>query len=309
MLKKVIIAMFLSLLFVQVNWEELKGEKFVDKENTRRVMNIDAEYEFSSILDGISNEQLWNVGFMYLIYNKDIDIDLVYKNISFFCIFIFVLFILVEGHYLLLIFLINPLIVDFCFSQYRSALALSLLYLAYMLRKRRLYLPILIMLPAVFIHTSVLLILLIYFLIFIILNKFRSQKKKLIFFSCLIALAICLILGPLREVILTYFNDRRGGVGYSHSSGLLFSLFWIILTVFFLIQRKVFYNNELVLIGIVLILIYLINTLVLNIYGSRFLSLGFVLFLVAISKFKRAHLPIIILLFLFNNLMQWVLWL
>ena len=49
MLKKIIIAMLLSLLFVQVDWEELKDIGFVDKENTTRVMSNDTEYEFSSI--------------------------------------------------------------------------------------------------------------------------------------------------------------------------------------------------------------------------------------------------------------------
>jgi len=309
MLKKIIIAMLLSLLFVQVDWEELKDIGFVDKENTTRVMSNDTEYEFSSIADGISSEQFWNFGFMYLVHNKNIDIDLIFKSISFFCIFIFVLLVLVEGHYLMLFFLINPLIVDFCFSQYRSAFAFSLLCLAYMLRKRRPYLPILILMPAVFIHTSVLLILLIYFLIFIILNKFRSQKKKLIFFSCVIALVVSLTLGPFRDAILTYLNDRRVGSDYSHHSGFLFSIYWMILAVFFLIQRKDFYNNRLVLTGIVLLFIYLINTLALNIYGSRFLSLGFVLFLVAISKFKRTDLLFITPLFLFHSLLHWISWL
>jgi hypothetical protein len=309
MLKKILIAAFLAFLLVQVNWEELKGVTFEDKENTIAVMRIDREYDLFSLSDAISNETLWNIGFLYLVHNNNMDIDVIFKNVSFLCVFVFVLLVLVEGHYLLFFFLINPLIIDFCFSQYRSALAMALLYLAYMLRKRRIYLPILILLPAVFIHTSVLLILLIYFLIFILLKKFRSQKKKLIFFSCLIALVICIILGPFRDIILTYFNDRRADIKYPHSSGLLFSIFWIILAVYFLIQRKNFYNNELLLTGIVLLFIYLINTLVLNIYGSRFLSIGFVIFLVAISKFKGAHLKIIIPLFVLNSLIQWIYWL
>ena len=300
--------MLFSLLFVQVDWDKIKDIGFVDKENTTRVMSNDKEYEFISITDAVSGEQFWNFGFMYLVHNKNIDIDLIFKSISFFCIFIFALLVLVEGHYIMLLFLINPLIIDLCFSQFRSAFAFSLLCLAFILGKKRPYLTILILIPAVFIHTSVLLIISIYFIMYIITNKFRNQKKKLIFFSCVIALVVSLILGPFRDAIFTYLNDRRAGLDYSHHSGFLFSIYWMILAVFFLIQRKDFYNNRVILTGIVLLFIYLINTLVLNIYGSRFLSLGFVCFLVAMSKFKRTDLIFITPLFIFFNLFYWISW-
>tara|TARA_B110000503_G_C7160378_1_gene419397 strand:- start:1372 stop:2301 length:930 start_codon:yes stop_codon:yes gene_type:complete len=309
MLKKIIIAMLFSLLFVQVDWEELKGSGFADKENTTNVMSSDYNYAFNSISESFINEQIWNSGFRYLVHKQNLEIDLIFKYISFFCIFIFALLVIVEGHNLILLFLINPLIVDFCFSQYRSALALALLFLAYMLSKKRPYLGVLILIPTIFIHSSMVLFLSIYFLISILVKKFRGQEKKLMFYCFLLSIVICLSLGPFRDVILTYLNDRRASGEYYHHSGFLFSLFWIILSGFFLIQRKSFYTNKLLLTGIVLIFIYLINTLVLNIYGSRFLSVGFVLFLLAISKFKVSHLKIIIPLFCLNSLLQWIYWL
>ena len=135
--------------------------------------------------------------------------------------------------FLPLIFLASPLIFELAYSQLRSALAVSFLFIAYVFFPRKNYIAIAICLFAATIHTTMLIFLAVYLLCLATSDKGGYFSRWPI--SARVAMilgagvVVGLVVGPLRETLLIMLGDRRADDYLDLSSSPLYLSFWVAL--------------------------------------------------------------------------------
>lgn len=213
--KNLFYSLIFAILFSVFPWELILPEVYFNDRNTYRIM---VESHFNKIIFGgyydtitsyFSYEWAWNFT-LYVFYEElKFSFDTIFLFLTFFNIFITSLIFTKITKVGYLPFLLNPWFFDFIYSQTRLALAISLLYLCYLLflRKIRIILP-LIILYALLIHTSALLFLIIYIITYYINTlKINYLIKYLLCVS--LGLGLAIILGPNLMGILDTLGDRR----------------------------------------------------------------------------------------------------
>lgn len=312
---EIIVCLIFSLCIVSLPWESLwetaHGYKFIDRDTYRigflsSSLRLDYSYPVG-VFGYFTDEFLWYYSVKTLLL-CGIDIEFIFTLISLSCIFSFSLILKKSVHIYSLIFLVNPLVIDLAFSQLRLALAISILFFSYLTKQR--FLKYILVLFALFIHTSSIIFLFLFIATsFISKNKnfFRMNNKAFIYtLIILTSLSFAIALGPLREIILFYIGDRR--VEYPDmASSWFYGSFWIALLCFGMFQNRNFFNNYLNSYATGILALAFFN-ITFGTYFSRFIAAAFPVIIIYMLSLSRGFRLIAICLFLPYALAQWLFW-
>ncbi|MFD2754736.1 EpsG family protein [Comamonas terrae] len=317
-LSKFIFLFSFAFIFSIIPWEALyaisNGDGFVDKkiyldpflyeDNLSRINDVVGFFGY------ISGEFLWYFIIDFLVNKVGISLDVVFISISFLTIYVFACLISRWGEIYHVIFLFNPLVVDFAFSQYRMALAMSLLGGAYILFEKYKKTSFILLLLTVFIHTGSFIFIFIY--VFVLYLKKANFKRNLnatwiYIFSFAFGVIISILIGPLRDFILSIIGDRRAE--YSDmSSTIKYSLFWIFLLIPFYFNKLNLLKYDYSIYALITISIVAFNVLHGG-YSMRFLSAAFPSIVASIAAFKGRLRIFIFSMFFLYAVLQWLYWL
>lgn len=301
-----------------VPWEEIfqaiYGYGFTDKgvyfDYFLNRTNVLDYKEFNSLLSYVSNEFLWHYVISWLLSNTNILIDHIFLAISCFTLLVFGLLLTKWQNIYALPLLINPLVIVFAFSQYRLALAISILGLAYLINERYKIISFFLILASLLVHTGTTLFLLIYAVIWLIKQfSIRCQIKNTSVFIILFVTGsfISLLIGPLREIILSAMGDRRAEY-HDMSSSLLYSIFWMALLIPFYLNRKYLVSVDYARYAIVIVSIVFVNAFHGG-YSTRFLAAAFPCLVAAILDLQGLIKMTVIIFFVVYTVFQWLYWL
>jgi len=302
---------------VAVPWEEIfraiNGYGFIDKgvysDYFLNRTNILDYKEFNSILSYVSNEFLWHYAIGWLINNTGILIDHVFLAISFITLLIFGLLLAKwQGIYALPL-LLNPLVIDFAFSQYRLALAISILSAVYLLHERYRAISVALVLTSLFIHSGTTLFILIYAAIWLVQwlsVRFRIGRSAVFVILFATGGVISLLIGPLREMILSAIGDRRAEY-HDMSSSFLYSLFWIALLIPFYLSRRYLVGLDYARYALVIVSIVFVNVFHGG-YSTRFLAAAFPCIVSGILSLQGVMKASVVILFIAYAAFQWLYW-
>jgi|CXWL01.1.fsa_nt_gi hypothetical protein len=300
------------VLMLCVPWQELWNGRFIDRTvylNKFTVYLARPRFFDGSVLAFIVNEVFFEKTILLFAGKLNVPLEVIFGAISFLCLFVYSKYLASRHGLLALIFLINPLIVEFAFSQLRMALAVSLLMLA-LFRKKQRVLAVVLAALACSIHTASFLIVFIY-----VVAKFVSARLAARSFNglfCWLALigaglAVVMLIGPFRGVILSSVGDRRAE--YSNvSQSIMYASFWMLLLLMTGTQKKKYFQTEGNAVAVVFLSVYAGAT-AFNTYNSRFLAASFpfiVSSMLALSLQKRV---IIMPVYFLYAGAQWYYWL
>lgn len=189
-----------------------------------------------------------------------------------------------------LIFLANPLIFDLAYSQLRSALAISILYLAYLFFRKSILIPVALCLFAATIHTTMVIFLAVYILCVATadeggrLSRFSVEMRLALILVA--GVVVGLIIGPLRETLLTLIGDRRAEY-LDLSSSALYLSFWVGLLGLFLIDYRNIFRSVEGRFSLFILTLVAVNVFTGG-YSLRFLALGYPFVIITIYLARPA---------------------
>ena len=310
---------FFSLLFafffILIPWQNILPEIYFTDRLTYKIM---VESGFNKILIGgyyeklysyISYEWLWEY-ITYIFYEKlGFSFNFIFLYITFLNILLSALLVAKYSKKIYILFLLNPWYFDFIYSQSRLSLAISLIYLAFLL-KRFWLISIFICISCIFIHTSVTLFLAIYLATYLIDKYFNSNKVKimtLIFLATLISF----LTGKLLISILGSLGDRRADAyaETNFSVGLASILPWCLMLVLLLFKNfnskdKIYYSY----LAIFFLTLSVFSALVFGGYSLRYLMVGYPIILISLSNdFNVNERKIFFLVYFIYLCMGWFL--
>lgn len=293
-------------------WEEIRGRTFEDLDvyyNYFLHQQSILDYKtFGDLLDYIVSEALWHLSISTLIDGLGIDIDYVFLIISSLCLTVFAILLARRHGAGSVLLLANPLLIDLAFAQLRSALAFSLLYIAYLLRRRiAIYL---LLTAAVFIHTASILFIALFAgaaFAYRYMRKTDRSDQTIFFALCLIGIMVSIVVGPLRAEILAAIGDRRASLQGGASSSLLFTSFWVIALLVQGFQAKHLVHDEISRFSIIILAMVTCNLLTGG-YTSRFLALTLPFLLSSVLRMRSPVNFLVIALYIFYTTVQWIYW-
>ncbi|TCB50949.1 hypothetical protein E0H80_06155 [Acinetobacter sp. ANC 4779] len=305
------LALISTLVLVLIPWEDLRSSAYVDRANYVSYIDYNLNktlwFDYDTLLSKISFEWGWHK-LIFIATEHGLSSDNIFYIISSLILFFSIILVTSRHNYYSFLFLINPVFIDFCFSQMRLAFTMSLIYLAYLLFKRNnyLYIPILICTP--FIHTSAI----IFLGIFLIATKLEQWKNLNFLIKNTIAITFGLILaivtGPLISQILGGLGDRRAEYE-DMSSPVLYMSFWVIYFVYLVIKaytEKIERNNYFYISLIILSMVFF-NTFLAG-YSSRFLAACFPIIILSMLQLQSKEKNLIILGYIAYTAILWFFW-
>ncbi|SDY19029.1 hypothetical protein SAMN05421881_102211 [Nitrosomonas halophila] len=304
------------LIFVaamlSVPWEALRGEAFRDKQVYYEYFlygKLILEFrEFESVIDYFIHEFLWHFSVHFLVHELEIPLDYIFLAISAFLLTVFSLYLVKQHGTLSLLLLINPLVIDLAFSQFRSALAIACLGAAFLVRRSSLAYAFAGI--ALLFHTAA--------SIFIVINacvhfgqRYMARHGKsglgAIGFFVGLGVFVSLLIGPLREIILALLGDRR--VHYpDQSSTFLYISFWSGLLIALILHAKKHALSKAQSISAVILSLVTTN-LFTGGYSTRFLATMFPFLVSSVLTIDRGIKPLILTAFVAYTALQWLFWL
>lgn len=292
-------------------WNSAHGYNFIDRDVYRDIFLNQPPYgepcSFSSIVGCITNERLWDYTVRFFL-GQGVQLEHVFQSISFLLIAAFCFFIAIKNDKIWPIFLLfNPLVIDLAFSQLRLSLALSLLYFAYLFKAKSLRTPL--VFCSIFIHTASALFIAIYVFSYLSGKKLVLARSKwfVIFILVLTGGVFSILLGPLRELILSYIGDRRAQY-QDLSSSVLYSLFWVGLLGCSLFQRSRFLDRLENRFSIIILSLVAFNILFSG-YSTRFIAASFPAIISYMLNLSREYRMIVLPMFIYYAYAQWIYWL
>ena len=261
-----------------VPWQELWNGKFIDRTvylNKFTVYLASPRFFTGSVLSFVINEVFFEKIVMWLAGELHVSLEVIFGAISFLCLFVYSKYLASKHGLIALIFLVNPLIVEFAFSQLRMALAVSLLLLALFRKKQRIVAGVLVAL-ACCIHTAMFLVVFIFIAAKFVSSHLASRSfRGVVCWMVLIGagLAVVMVIGPFRGAILSAVGDRRAEYG-NVSQSIMYASFWVLLLLMAGTQKRDYFQVEGNAVAIVFLSIYMFAT-AFNTYNSRFLAASF----------------------------------
>jgi hypothetical protein len=232
-----LVALIYAFIFVYIiPWVDLNGEEFKDIPNyIERIVYLRArgtEAEFSG-LSWFLSEPLWKEIIIFIGYTFEDYREVIY-GISLIVSFIYISFLLKRVEfYIIIIFLINPMLVNLFMEQIRIAVAFSLVLIAYDIVDRNYsarVMPIILLFSAFLIHASMIVFYAIFYLLYY-LNR-RVEDKKYYLVALATALFIALFMKYGSNILLMMAGDRRANYGeVIEASSLAFSIAWFMIAV------------------------------------------------------------------------------
>lgn len=199
-------------------------------------------FYFDNFLDYFTSEYSW--WFLMKLLEEDqlpVTYETVFQIISTVFLATSALIVYRRGGLLPLIFLANPLVFELAYSQLRSGLAISILYLVYLFLRRSTYIAVALCLFAATIHTTMIIFLAVYVLCLMTdseggrLSRWPLGLRVALILGAGVVMG--LVIGPLRETLLTLIGDRRAEY-LDLSSSPLYLSFWVGLLGLFLIDYR-----------------------------------------------------------------------
>jgi hypothetical protein len=304
------VSIFVVVMYF-IPWENLQGFPFVDREQyikyfiyQENVLTYKKVVRFS---DYITNEVLWHALVPYITGGKRAKLEYFFYVISTFCLTIFAFFLVKHGKPYSLFLLVNPLMVDFTFSQLRMALSYSLLVIAYMSRIR--YVILIAVFSSLLIHTSTVIFLFIYLFIKILerINRNNNFNRWIVLGGCvLLGFSISIATGPLRKNILLIVQDRR--IKYDDlSSSITYASFWIVMLILCIFQRNVFFKSETNRYSIIILSLVTFNLFTSG-YSLRFLSAALPMLVSTMLSMDRKKRSLCVVMYMLYMAAQWGYW-
>lgn len=310
--RRLILSFVLSFLVLLVPWEAIRSAEFSD-----RMVYLDYVYyqtnvieykDFDSYLSFFTGEWLWH----YILLNVDsyISYESFFYLISLLTLSLMV-FYLVRKHSLASsLLLINPLILDLVLSQYRICLALCFVLLSIFVKHK--YISIMLFICAMFIHSSIGLLLLIYFTMYWILRLFSDKKNIAIFSLMFLGIIVSWLLSGYVYTILSFLNDRRAEYDIDRvSSSVSYLIFWflnlLVILFFFLKRGRKNISEEY---GLSIISLSFISAnIIFGGYSTRIIAV-FLPSIMSSNLYLNKKLKILILgIYFFYCAIQWSYWL
>lgn len=308
-----LLILLFSWIYVFFPWTEFVGVNPDTFNYLNDIKNLliqgDAGSSGMNVFQWVFSEPLWR-SILILVGNCFHDPFNGLRFISFVCIFTFTLFLFmrIRNYFLVLFFLLNPLVVDLVMFQTRSALAVALCLGALMVRIRPLILILIVM--ASLIHSAIFVILGVYlYARFLEKNENRFDYKWLSLFSLVFAAVLSVVLGPGRESILGAMGDRRA-IYDTDMNSFLYLGFWLLLAVILSVAhrrnsstkcRAEYYSI------VMLSLPFFMRMLSVN--GVRFIALSFPFILYAILRSVTPFRELLISSLFIYQSVQYVYWL
>lgn len=313
-----LIALIFATVFALLPWEQAwisaTGMPFVDKsvyltlfENTEQFVNYRPYDTLSSL---IADEALWNFGVNFL-FNIGLSPDALFLAITFLCVFSFSLLIVRNSSPAYLALLVNPLIVDLSCSQFRIALAASLLCFGLLSNTAWLKWPLIGCTPMI--HTAALSLIALFLLCkFVTRPPVNGKPHYSRFAVCLLMLtagmALAVVLGPLKQDVLTAVEDRRSLVEEEMVSSLTFNSFWMFLLGAALIASEKLTTSAYCAFATTLLATVTAGTFM-EVYTSRLLAVCFPTLVLLIASIRREVRGPVLLAFGAYAIVQWYYWL
>lgn len=301
-----------SLFISFFPWEKFRAYEYTDRLNNYNYITYYTNkiewFEYNSAISYISYEWLWHFLLNFLSNNLGFSAFFIFFIISFLSAISFSKILYKNLGIGAIFLLISPNFIDFNQSQLRLAFASSILGFSYLLfLKNKKILAFILLLFTPFIHTSSLIFLLFAFLSFLVNNYFSNNNMKFLILS-IIGFFSGFVMGPLRTIILGFFEDRRAE--FSDMSSPFISIsFWIItyLTLGILILlNKIKLNFEICFSLIILSLIF--SNIFFPIYSSRFISATFPFLLISLFSLPKEFRLIGLVGYSLYSLFLWVFW-
>lgn len=306
----IILAACFTAVMISIPWEFIYGRSFEDRavyfDYLKNQENLLDYVEIHGTMDSLSNEVLWHEMLRALSDNLGMSTETIFSIISALCIFSFSIYLARAQTPLAILFLINPLIIEFAFSQLRLALAVSLCLLALLFRSRLLILNIALISAAAFIHTSVILLIFVYWFSRVVL---KTESSGFRIYCALLAIGLCtsVILGPLREIILGTMGDRRAQY-YVASNSFLYLSMWILVMLVQGLQNKSYFTKGQNAFSTLIISIAIFNN-VLGFVSTRFIALAFPLLISSLLDLRGIQKTGLLSLLILFTAFQWAYWL
>ena len=309
--KHTLLAACFAAIYVFIPWEKLYGIPFKDKQNYLDYSNYGQSVltylTFDGVLDYLKGEWLWHYTLDQLVRTELISAESFFNYISFGLVFVYSLIILANAKPIYLLFLFNPLVVDFGFIQLRQAW--SMIFITAALFSKFRLMRIALLFVAAFVHTSAVLFIGLYIFSVWLGNEYRKNgqlyelRNKILITAGFVSLAI----GPALSAVLSYIGDRRTG-DKDLSSSVAYLSFWIFASILFMTNFKRLQLNILALMTLIL-LTTVAMTVVTKGYSLRLLSVLFPFFVVltanSVAKIRKPLVGVFIL----YTFVQWLYWL
>lgn len=297
-----------AFLFVYIiPWEELYGGQFIDVYSYVARISYLAEGRNESEYWGIKwliSEPLWKQILLFIAYAFE-DYRAVVYFISFIVVSFYVSFLIKRVEfYIAMIFLLNPMMVDLFIAQIRIAVAFVLVLIAYDLvenNDKNKNLAIVLLIMAVFIHVSMPVFYMVYYLLFRLNQSVEDKKYYLIAIVTGVCIALFMKYGS--NILLTWLGDRHAGYDeYISASSISYSIAWFIIA--FIIgtfgnfsdkRKRVF-----VAYAIAIMSFFFFSSL-LNVFAARYVAVIMPVIIIAIGYLpKHFKQGTYLFLFLYN---------
>jgi hypothetical protein len=308
-LQEIIGVLTFAAIMGSIPWERLQGHLFNDHQQyLYHFLHEESIFYYVNLrgfLDYFFNEALWEYLVRTLVYTMGVPIDIVFFAISLLCLITFSFFLARRHNVFSIVLLCNPLLVTFAFDQLRLALAYSLILIGYMAR-RPLIATILVAL-ALFIHTSIIIFVAVYFAIKkinAIVNRDGDRHFATYAILCIMGVAVSIVTGPLHGPILGYFGDRRASLVGPLNNSLLYTSFWIALLGLFALQSKPFLRDEVNTYSVFILAVTAANLLTGG-YTLRFLSIGLPMIISSMLSLNLSTRFWAVLFFVIYATFQW----
>lgn len=282
-----VVGALFSIVFVSVPWGQFIGG-FVDRSVYIDLFssgNVVVEYlSFESWVTYVTYEWLWNAG-VYWMVGQGLPIEGILTVMGWLITFTFSLFILRKAGFLYLFFLVNPLFVDLVMSQIRIGVALVFLMIP-LFFKRQIILVVLCFLLAILTHTAAILFFAFYVLASISAEVRAPYFQKVKFLILImISLFFSILMGPAREFVLSFLQDRRADY-HDMSSSYLYMSYWFFL-LFFLCYRNKFWRSDVFSSFYFITLAVACFNAFFSFYSTRFLAVGIPFLAYTVSALPR----------------------
>jgi hypothetical protein len=304
-------SLLFALLFQAPNWPDLfynlHGFPMRDRYVYETMilsysLPTDYIYDFSAILY-FTSEWLWNFSLSYAVRNLGISIDTLFFVITTIVLWRMAYEVFTRAGAIYVPLLVNPLVVDFAFSQLRLALAISLV--SFFWNRPKLSLAaVAAYIACTSIHTSIVL-----FAVMHLAAHYAGSRPRVSSIAKLVIVgfAVSMLIGPLRGAVLGLISDRRADFGELGSTP-VYMAFWIAM-----LALMVFRWRQSLLSTDSRYAVIILSTVFFNLftagYSTRFIAAAFPALIVAMSQWRSGPINLMVLAFVPYAAAQWLYWL
>ncbi len=279
------VLILITSLISFVNWPDiiLSGTQNIlqDREvYVYKILTKDTIFDyvyFDSYVKYFTSEYTWAF-LMKLMQDGDLPVqyETVFQIISTLFIVTSTMIVYRRGGLLPLIFLANPLVFELAYSQLRSGLAISIVYIAFIFFRRSYIVAVSLCLFAATIHTTMIIFLAAYILCVMTaddgrLSRLPDETRLMLIMGA--GFVVGLAIGPLRETLLTLIGDRRAEY-LDLSSSALYLSFWVGLLGLFVVNFRDIFRSVEGRFSILILSIVAVNVFTGG-YSLRFLALAY----------------------------------